>query len=103
MVDQVITGLSWCWVASPLVLLTPAIAVAMGFPKVRDEFGVLFGLVALIGAMAAPLVGLVVSLVERRQRARRRFLIMGAVSSVPVLFFLVFGVLYTECPDGHHC
>ncbi|MEU3930628.1 hypothetical protein AB0E85_00995 [Streptomyces sp. NPDC029044] len=89
--------------ASPLVLLTPAVAFALGFPKVRDEFGVIFGSVALISAVAAPLVGLVTSLVARRQRARRRFIVMGAVSSVPVLFFLVFGVLYTECPDGQHC
>ncbi|MFF8936498.1 hypothetical protein ACF08O_17520 [Streptomyces paradoxus] len=85
------------------MLLTPAIAFALGFPTVREDFGVIFGSVALISAVAAPLMGLVLSLVARRQRARRRFIVMGAVSGVPVLFFLVFGVLYTECPDGHHC
>jgi hypothetical protein len=39
----------------------------------------------------------------RRRQARRRFIVMGAVSGVPVPFFLVFGVLLPECPDGCHC
>ncbi|AVH61026.1 hypothetical protein C4B68_07380 [Streptomyces dengpaensis] len=88
--------------ATPLILLTPAIALAMGFPEVREEFGGIFGLAALSGAVAAPAMGFVVALGRRRQ-ARRRFAIMGAVSSVPVLFFWVFGVLLAECPDGYHC
>lgn len=102
-VDRVITGLSWWWVASPLILLTPAIALAMGFPEVREELGVVFGPAALVSALAAPAMGFVVALAGRRQRARRRFIVMAAVSGVPVLFFLVFGVLLAECPDGHHC
>lgn len=95
-VDWVIRGMSWWWVASPLILLAPAIAMAMGLPEVRAESGAMFGLTALISAVAAPTVGFVVSHVARRQRARRRFVVMGAVSSVPVLFFLVFGLLLSE-------
>ncbi|MEU1489807.1 hypothetical protein ABZ456_06065 [Streptomyces sp. NPDC005776] len=102
-VDRVITGLSWWWVAAPLVLLTPVIALALGFPEVREEFGRTFGLAALGSAVAAPAVGFVVALIGRRRQARRRFAIMGAMSSVPVLFFWVFGVLLAECPDGYHC
>lgn len=88
--------MSWWWVASPLILLAPAIAMAMGLPEVRAESGAMFGLAALISAVAAPTVGFVVSHIARRQRARRRFVVMGAVSSVPVLFFLVFGLLLSE-------
>ncbi|USQ86140.1 hypothetical protein NFX46_22010 [Streptomyces phaeoluteigriseus] len=102
-VDRVITGLSCWWVAAPLLFLTPVIARAMGFPEVREEFGRIFGLAALGSAVVAPAVGFVVALIGRRRRARRRFAIMGAVSSVPVLFFWVFGVLLAECPDGYHC
>lgn len=102
-VDRVITGVSWWWAVSPLILLTPAIAFARGLPEVREEFGEMFGMAALISATAAPLLGFVVALVARRQRARRRFVIMGTVTSVPVLFFLIFGVLLPECPDGYHC
>ncbi|MER8068954.1 hypothetical protein ABTZ59_11755 [Streptomyces sp. NPDC094034] len=68
----------------------------MGFPGVRDEYGLVFGWTALISAVAAPTVGFVVALVSRRRRARRRFAIMGAVSSVPILFFWIFGVLLGE-------
>ncbi|AWW41735.1 hypothetical protein [Streptomyces cadmiisoli] len=89
--------------ATPFILLTPAIALAMGFPGIRDEFGRIFGLAALIGAVVAPVMGFTVALVQRRRRDRRRFAIMGAVSSVPVLFFWIFGVLLAECPDGYHC
>ncbi|TPQ24074.1 hypothetical protein FGD71_000830 [Streptomyces sporangiiformans] len=89
--------------ATPLILLTPAIAHAMGFPEMREEFGRIFGLAALSSAVAAPAMGFVVALVGPRRQARRRFAIMGAVSSVPVLFFWAFGVLLAECPDGYHC
>ncbi|MFD5748568.1 hypothetical protein [Streptomyces sp. NPDC127033] len=95
-VDRVITGLSWWWAAAPLVLLTPAIAYAMGFPEIREEFGRAFGLAALISAVTAPTVGCAVALAGGRRRARQRFVIMGAVSGVPVLFFLVFGILLAE-------
>jgi MFS-type transporter involved in bile tolerance (Atg22 family) len=88
---------------TPLILLTPAIALAMGFAEVREEFGRVFGLAALSSAVVSPAMGAVVALVGRRRRACRRFAIMGAVSSVPVLFFWIFGVLLAECPDGYHC
>ncbi|MFB7556107.1 hypothetical protein [Streptomyces brevispora] len=102
-VDRVITGLSWWWVAASLIWLTPVIALAMGFPAVREEFGRIFGLAALGSAVVAPAVGFVVALIGRRRQARRRFAMMGAMSSVPILFFWVFGVLLAECPDGYHC
>ncbi|MER6133693.1 hypothetical protein [Streptomyces sp. NPDC001815] len=102
-VDRVITGLSWWWVVAPVILLTPAVAHAMGVPEVREEWGRLFGLAALLSMVVAPAAGLAVALVGRRRRARRRFIVMGAVSSLPVLFFWVFGVLFAECPDGYHC
>ncbi|MFD7289732.1 hypothetical protein [Streptomyces sp. NPDC059863] len=75
----------------------------MGFPGVRDEYGVMFGWAALISAVVAPTAGFVVALVRRRRRARRRFAAMGAVSSVPILFFWIFGILLAECPSGYHC
>ncbi|MET8854672.1 hypothetical protein [Streptomyces sp. NPDC004579] len=100
--DRLITGLSWWWVASPLILLAPAIAFAMGLPDMRREFGEMFGLAALTSAMAAPTLGFVVASRSRRRQALRRFIIMGTLSSGLALF-LIFGVLYTECPDGYHC
>ncbi|MER5281176.1 hypothetical protein ABT025_36385 [Streptomyces sp. NPDC002809] len=102
-VDRVITALSYWWAASPLILLTPVIAFAMGFPEVREEFGRAFGAAALGSAVVAPAAGSVVALIGHRRQARRRFLVMGVVSGVPVLFFWVFGVLLAECPDGRHC
>ncbi|MFJ9030865.1 hypothetical protein ACIRQP_20510 [Streptomyces sp. NPDC102274] len=89
--------------AAPLVLLTPLIARSMGFPGVRDEYGAIFGWAAVASAVIAPTMGFVVAHVNRRRRARRRFAIMGAVSSVPILFLWIFGVLLAECPDGYHC
>ncbi|MEV6162826.1 hypothetical protein AB0L71_13025 [Streptomyces sp. NPDC052052] len=97
------TVLSWWWMATPLVFLTPAIAFALGAPQVREEMGWMFALAALISAVAAPAMGIVLAHVGRRPQARRRFTIMGAVSSALVLFFWVFGVLLAECPDGYHC
>ncbi|MEU9093543.1 hypothetical protein ACIOEW_30285 [Streptomyces sp. NPDC087901] len=102
-VDRVITGLSYWWAASPLILLTPVIALAMGFPEVREEFGRACGLAALGSAVVVPAAGAVVAITGHRRQARRRFAVMGAVSSVPVLFFWVFGVLLAECPGSHHC
>ncbi|MEU4096148.1 hypothetical protein [Streptomyces sp. NPDC026673] len=102
-VDRVIKGMAWWWMASPLILLTPLITLIAGFPEVREEFGRVFGLAALTSAVVAPATGFLVALVGRRRQARRRFAVMGAVSGVPVLFFLVFGVLFAECPDGYHC
>ncbi|WP_381791191.1 hypothetical protein [Streptomyces niveus] len=89
--------------ASPLILLTPVTALAMGFPGVRAEFGMEFVSAALVGAVVAPVAGFVVAHVGHRRRARRRFTIMGAVSAVPILYFWVFAVLLAECPDGYHC
>ncbi|MFI1154539.1 hypothetical protein [Streptomyces sp. NPDC020817] len=63
----------------------------------------MFGLMALFTAALAPTAGLVVSQVWDRREARGRFLIMAAVSSVPLLFLLFFGVLFPECPDGYRC
>lgn len=102
-VDRAITVLSWWWVAAPLILVTPPIAHRLGFPVVRDEFGLMFALTAVTSAVAAPVAGFLVALVARRRRARGRFVIMGVVTSVPLLFFWVFGVLLAECPDGYHC
>jgi len=99
----VITALSWWWMATPFILLTPVIAPAVGLPWVREELGWMFVLVALSSAMVVPTLGLVVASVWHRRRARARFTIMGTVSSVPVLFFWVFGTLLAECPDGYHC
>ncbi|MFD9866551.1 hypothetical protein ACFXI8_08910 [Streptomyces niveus] len=89
--------------ASPLILLTPAGALAMGFPGVRAEFGMEFIWAALVGAVVAPVTGFVVAHMGHRRRARRRFAVMGAVSAVPILYFWVFAVLLAECPDGYHC
>ncbi|MFI8181074.1 hypothetical protein OG539_07805 [Actinacidiphila glaucinigra] len=102
-VDRAVTALSCWWLTTLPVLLTPVIAHKLGFPHVRDDFGRFFGTAALISAVLAPLLGFVVALVARRRRARGRFVVMGAVSGVPVLFFWVFGVLLAECPDGYHC
>ncbi|MFD3918999.1 hypothetical protein [Streptomyces sp. NPDC058595] len=89
--------------ASPLILLTPVTALAMGFPGVRAEFGTEFLWAALAGAVIAPAAGFVVALATHRRRARGRFTVMGAVSAVPLLYMWVFGVLLAECPDGHGC
>lgn len=89
--------------ASPLILLTPVTALALGFPGVRAQFGMEFALAALVGAVVAPVSGFVVALVGHRRRARRRFTVMGAVSGVPILYIWVFAVLLAECPDGYHC
>jgi hypothetical protein len=101
--DRVITALSWWWVAAPLLLLTPGTALALGFPQAREEFGRVLGYTALAGAALAPAMGLVVASIGHRQPARRRFALMGAVSSVPLLFLWIFGTLLAECPDGYHC
>ncbi|MFI1467111.1 hypothetical protein [Streptomyces wuyuanensis] len=69
----------------------------------RLEIGWAFGLMALFTAVLAPAVGFVVARVAGRREVRGRFLIMAAVSGVPILFFLFFGVLFPECPDGYHC
>lgn len=102
-VDRIIRALSWWWASAPLLLFAPAIAYAVGLPDVRREIGWVFGLMALFTAALAPTAGLVVAQVGGRGEARRRFLIMAAVSGVPILFFLFFGVLFPECPDGYHC
>ncbi|MEU0522340.1 hypothetical protein [Streptomyces niveus] len=101
--DRAIKALSWWWMASPLILLTPAGALAMGFPGVRAEFGMEFIWAALVGAVVAPVAGFVMAHMGHRRRARRRFAVMGAVSAVPILYFWVFAVLLAECPDGYHC
>ncbi|MGW2292627.1 hypothetical protein [Streptomyces phaeochromogenes] len=101
--DRIIRALSWWWASGPLLLFTPAIAYAMGLPDVRREIGWAFGLMALFTAVLAPAAGIVVAQVGDRREARGRFLIMAALSSVPILFFLFFGVLFPECPDGYHC
>ncbi len=100
--DRAILGLSLWWLVSPLILLTPTVSHAMGFPAVRDEFGTMFGTAALCSAVIPPAVGFAVALAGHRRQARRRFAVMGAVGSVPVLFW-AFGVLLAECPDGYHC
>lgn len=79
------------------------LAAAAGLPDVRREVGWLFGLVALATAVLAPTAGLVVTRLGGRREARGRFLIMAAVSSVPILFFLFFGVLYSECASEGRC
>ncbi|MFE6100796.1 hypothetical protein ACFVQ4_12620 [Streptomyces laurentii] len=101
--DRIIRALSWWWASAPLILCTPLIAYAAGLPDVRREAGGVFGLVALVAAVLAPTAGLVVTRLGDRRKARGRFLIMAAVSSVPILFFLFFGVLYSECPSGGSC
>ena len=101
--DRIIRALSWWWASGPLLLFTPAIAYAMGLSDVRREIGWAFGLMALFTAVLAPAAGFVVAQVGDRREARGRFLIMAALSSVPILFFLFFGVLFPECPDGYHC
>lgn len=75
----------------------------MGLPDVRREIGWAFGLMALFTAVFASAAGFVVAQVGDRREARGRFLIMAVLSSVPILFFLFFGVLFPECPDGYHC
>ncbi|TRO59030.1 hypothetical protein E4K73_36735 [Streptomyces sp. IB201691-2A2] len=102
-VDRAITWLSLWWMASPLILFAPAIARAMGFPWVMEEFGSIFWWAAPTGAMVAPVTGLVVARIGRRQKALRRFIIMATLSSALVLAAWVFGVLLAECPDGYHC
>ncbi|GAA3272136.1 hypothetical protein GCM10010493_57040 [Streptomyces lavendulae subsp. grasserius] len=101
--DRIIRALSWWWASAPVLLFTPAIAYAMGLPDVRREVGWMFGLMALLTAALAPTAGLVAAQVWDRREARGRFLIMAAVSSVPIAFFLFFGALFPECPDGYHC
>lgn len=98
--DRIIRALSWWWASAPLLLFTPAIAYAMGLPDVRREVGWVFGLLALLTAALAPTAGLVVARVGYRREARGRFLIMAAVSSVPILFFLFFGVLFPSARTG---
>ncbi|MER5763032.1 hypothetical protein [Streptomyces sp. NPDC002082] len=75
----------------------------MGWPGVRRELGWAFGLMALSTAVLAPTAGLVVARVRNRREVRGRFLVMAAVSGVPVVLLLFFGVLFPECPDGYHC
>ncbi|MEU8652346.1 hypothetical protein [Streptomyces sp. NPDC048737] len=101
-VDRAITWLSLWWMASPLVLSTPAIARAMGFPRVLEEFGTIFWWAASTGAIVAPAAGLVVAHLGRRRKAFRRFIIMATLSSALVLAW-VLGVMLAECPDGRHC
>ncbi|MFD5900046.1 hypothetical protein ACFWHG_00920 [Streptomyces microflavus] len=101
--DRIIRALTWWWASAPLLLFAPAIAHAMGLSDVRQEIGWACSLMALLTAVLAPAAGLVVAQVEDRRDARRRFLIMAVVSSVPILFFLFFGVLFPECPNGSHC
>ena len=98
-----ITWLSLWWMASPLILFAPAIARAMGFPWVMEEFGSIFWWAAPTGAMVAPATGLVVACIGHRQKALRRFTIMATLSGALVLTGWVFGVLLAECPDGYHC
>ncbi|QEV43606.1 hypothetical protein CP978_30995 [Streptomyces nodosus] len=100
--DRIIRALSWWCASAPLLLFVPAIAHAMGLPDVRRETGWVFGLMALVTAVLAPAAGFTVAQVGDRREACGRFLIMAAVSSVPILF-LFFGVLLAECPDGYHC
>lgn len=100
--DRAITWLSLWWVAGPLVLFTPAIARAAGFPRVLEEFGGIFWWAAPAGAVVAPAAGLVVAHLGRRRKAFRRFIVMATLSGALVLAG-VFGVLLAECPDGHHC
>lgn len=95
-VDRVITWLSWWWIAAPCILLTPLAALGLGFPQVREKFGMMFAVAAAVSAVLAPVSGFVVALIGRRPRARRRFIIMGAVSSVPFLYFWVFLFLLVE-------
>ncbi|MFF3417334.1 hypothetical protein ACFYW9_21920 [Streptomyces sp. NPDC002698] len=87
----------------PLVMFAPAIAHAMGLPDVRREIGWVFGLTGLFIAALVPAAGFVVARVSDRRQARGRFLVMASVSTPPILFFLFFGVLFPECPDGYHC
>ncbi|MFJ3036985.1 hypothetical protein [Streptomyces tendae] len=101
--DRIIRALSWWWASAPLLLFAPAIAYAMGLPDVRREVGWVFGLLALLTAALAPTAGLVAAQIGDRREARGRFLIMAAVSSVSILFFLFFGVLFPECPEGYYC
>ncbi|MFG2755329.1 hypothetical protein [Streptomyces wuyuanensis] len=101
--DRTIRALSWWWASAPLLLFAPAIAQAMGLPDVRREVGWAFALMALFTAVLAPAAGLVVARVGDRPEARGRFLIMAVLSGVPIFFFLFFGVLFPECPDGYHC
>ncbi|MEU6705439.1 hypothetical protein [Streptomyces wuyuanensis] len=101
--DRIIRALTWWWASAPLLLFAPAIAQAMGMPDVRREVGLAFALMALFTAVLAPAAGFVVARVGSRPEVRGRFLIMTVLSGVPILFFLFFGVLFAECPDGYHC
>ncbi|MGX6743284.1 hypothetical protein [Streptomyces xantholiticus] len=101
--DRALRGLSCWWMIFPLILLTPVTALALGFPSVRERFGAVFGVAALISAVLPPAAGFALALAGGRRRARRRFAVMAGVGSVPVVFFLVFGVLLAECPSGHRC
>ncbi|MGW2115012.1 hypothetical protein [Streptomyces zhihengii] len=98
--DLLVKALSWWWASAPLLLCLPAIAHAMGWPELRRETGWGFGLLALLTAVVAPATGLVATRRADRRGARGRFLIMAVVSSVPIVFFVVFGLLLSECPDG---
>ncbi|MCX5583304.1 hypothetical protein ACFV0H_18880 [Streptomyces erythrochromogenes] len=102
--DRAITGLSrWWWIATPLILFTPGIARAMGFPEVGQEFGDRFARAAAASAVGTPAIGYVLAHIGGRRRARGRFAVMAVVSALPVFFlWLLLGPL-SECPAGHHC
>ncbi|WP_328664227.1 hypothetical protein [Streptomyces sp. NBC_00328] len=84
-------------------MFAPAIAHSMGLPDVRRGIGWVFGLTGLFAFALAPAAGFVVARVSNRRRACGRFLVMAAVSTLPILFLVVIGVLFPECPDGYHC
>ncbi|MFC5900722.1 hypothetical protein ACFQ60_46790 [Streptomyces zhihengii] len=65
----------------------------MGLPELRQGAGWACGLLALLTAVLAPAVGLLVTRRADRRATRGRFRIMPAVSSVPVVFVVVFGLL----------
>jgi hypothetical protein len=70
---------------------------------VGQEIGWAFGLVALSTAVLAPAAEWVTAQVGDRRESRGRYLIMAAVPGVPILFHLLFGVLFSKCPDGYPC
>ncbi|MFE1798633.1 hypothetical protein ACFW9L_21125 [Streptomyces sp. NPDC059517] len=101
--DRVITGLSWWWSATPLILFAPALARGMGFPQVMAESVDITLWAAALGAVVAPAAGLVAAYSGRRRRALRRFIIMATISSALVLTVWLFLGPLAECPDGYHC